>query len=90
VYGFQPLAIIYSVPAALLQWSFIASCLVLFSLPWRFDSVAIGILSCLFIAVVFIIIYFVHGWQAISFSWFTGFWSLRSDGYGALSDGSIV
>jgi len=102
-YGFQLLALVFSWPSALLQWTFIATCFVLFSMPWRFGSWMTGVLACLLLAVVFIIIYSIQrqfsnreeestepGWVATLIPWPFRFWRQRRDGYETLHGADAV
>jgi len=58
--GFQPLAIIYSVPAAMLQWSFMLTAIVLISMPWRLGGSMIGIVVLAAMLAVFFAIWKIH------------------------------
>jgi len=101
LYGFQLLALVYSWPSALLQWTFIATCFVLFSMPWRFDSWMIGVFACLLVVVVFIVIYSIQrqfsnreesrlGWLMTFIPWPFRFWRRRRGGYEALQGADLV
>jgi len=58
--GFQPLAVIYSIPAALLQWTFVLTAIVLITVPWRIGSGLVAFIVTAFVLGVGYALYKVH------------------------------
>jgi hypothetical protein len=54
------LAVIYSIPAVLLQWAFVLTAIVLITMPWRVGSGLVALIVTAFILGVGYALYQVH------------------------------